>query len=139
MVRINVYLTFNENCREAMLFYKECLGGKLSLQTIGESPMGEKMPVQLKQYILHSTLRKGALLLIGSDMVCEQGLTKGNAVSLSLDCSSEKEIRTCYANLSAGGQTTYPLEQTFWGTLFGSLTDKFGNHWLLNYTKLKKQ
>ncbi len=139
MTQINSYLTFNGNCREAMTFYKECLGGELTLQTIGESPLSEKMPPQMKDCVLHSTLSKGSLLLMGSDMVSEQGLKKGNAVSLSLNCSSEDEIRTCYKKLSSGGKPDHPLEDTFWGALFGDLTDKFGNHWLLNYDKNQKQ
>ena len=135
MTVINSYLTFNGNCREAMTFYKACLGGELVFQTIGESPMADKMPAQMKEYILHSTLTKGQLILMGSDMVGDKGLTKGNSVSLSLNCSSEEEIKKCYANLSKDGEATHPLENTFWGALFGDLTDKFGNHWLLNYDK----
>ena len=133
MTQINAYLTFNGNCREAMKFYKECLGGELTLQTVGESPMADRMPPQMKQSVLHSTLTKGALLIMASDMVSEQGLMKGNTVSLMLNCSSEEEIKSCYARLSKGGEATHPLENTFWGALFGDLTDKFGNHWLLHY------
>ena len=94
MTQINSYLTFSGNCREAMQFYKECLGGELILQTIGESPLSGKMPQQMKDCILHSTLIKGNLVMMGSDMVGENGITKGNAVSLMLNCSSEEEIRT---------------------------------------------
>jgi PhnB protein len=136
MSTINSYLTFNGNCREAMTFYKKCLGGDLTFQTVGESPLSEKMPKKMKDYILHSTLTNGSLLLMGSDMVSENGLIKGNAVSLTLNCSSGKEIRSCYKKLSAGGKATHPLENSFWGVLFGGLTDKYGNHWLLNCTKI---
>ena len=139
MTQISSYLTFNGNCREAMTFYKKCLGGKLTLQTIGESPLAGKMPAPMKKCILHSTLAKNGFVIMATDCVSEQGLVKGNSVSLMLNCSSEKEIRTCYANLSHGGQATHPLEHTFWGALFGGLTDKFGNHWLLNYEKNKKE
>lgn len=134
-MQINSYLTFSGNCREAMTFYKECLGGELNFQTVGESPLSEKMPKQMKDSILHSTLTKGALLLMGSDMVSEKGLVKGNTVSLSLNCSSEEEIKNCYAKLSADGNADHPIEDTFWGAMFGDLTDKFGNHWLLNFSK----
>ena len=133
MTQINSYLTFNGNCREAMTFYKECLGGELVLQTIGESPIQDKIPKQMKKSILHSTLTKGTLVLMGSDMVADNGLIKGNSVSLMLNCSSEDEIKNCYNNLSKGGKATHPLENTFWGALFGDLEDKFGNHWLLHY------
>jgi PhnB protein len=133
MTQINAYLTFNGNCREAMTFYRDCLGGVLSLQTVGDSPLADKMPIEMKDCILHSTLTKGVLVLLGSDMVSEQGLTKGNAVSLMLDCSSEQEVRDCYEKLVAGGKDTHPLEVSFWGALFGDLTDKYGNQWLLHY------
>ncbi len=34
MTQIHSYLTFSGNCREAMTFYRECLGGILMLQTV---------------------------------------------------------------------------------------------------------
>jgi PhnB protein len=135
MTQINTYLTFNGNCREAMTFYKECLGGELTFQTVGESPLSDKMPKQMKDCILHATLTKDALLLLASDMVSEKGLVKGNSVSLSLNCSSEEEIKTYYAKLSNGGSQNHPLEDSFWGALFGDLIDKFGNHWILNFNR----
>ena len=133
MTQINTYLTFNGNCRDAMNFYQQCLGGELTLQTIGDSPLAEKMPQQMKDCILHGTLTRDSLVLMGSDMTPEQGLTRGNGVSLMLNCSSEEEIRTFYENLSSGGKATHPLEVSFWGALFGDLTDKFGNNWLLHF------
>ena len=135
MAQINSYLTFSGNCREAMLFYQKCLGGELVLQTIGDSPLAKQLPAKMKEFILHATLTKNELILMGSDMVAEGGLIKGNAVSLSINCSSEKEIKAFYNNLSAGGNADHPLEDTFWGALFGDLTDKYGNHWLLSFDK----
>lgn len=130
---VHAYLTFSGNCREAMVFYQTCLGGKLSFQTIGDSPLSAEMPVRMKNCILHATLCQGSLLLTGSDMVSENGLQKGNTISLTLNCSSEEEIRECYQKLSHDGDPTHPLEETYWGALFGGLTDKYGNNWLLNY------
>ncbi|HMS65620.1 MAG TPA: VOC family protein, partial [Ignavibacteria bacterium] len=79
MAQINTYLTFSGNCNEAMTFYKNCLGGELTIQRINESPMSEKMPEKMRDCILHSTLKKNELVLMGSDMVPETGLVKGNA------------------------------------------------------------
>jgi PhnB protein len=135
---IYTYLTFSGNCREAMNFYQQCLGGELHFQTIGESPLADKMPAKMKDCILHATLTRDDLLLLGSDMVPGTGLTKGNSLSLMLACHTEKEIRDSYNNLSAGGQATHPLEDTFFGAIIGNLTDKFGNHWLLHFDKNKK-
>lgn len=138
MAHIHSYLTFNGNCKEAMTFYQNCLGGELVLQTVGESPLADKMPPQMKESILHATLTNNKLVLLGSDMIATTGLLKGNSVSLLLDCTSEKEITDCYAKLSAGGEATHPLEISFWGALFGDLTDLYGNHWLLHFDKNKK-
>jgi len=135
MTQINSYLTFNGNCRQAMQFYRDCLGGELSLQTIGESPLSEKMPAQMKQSILHAMLTNKNIVLMGSDMVGEAGLLRGNAVSLMLNCSSEEEINQFYDKLSAGGKATHPLHTSFFGALFGDLVDKYGNQWLLHYDK----
>ncbi|MBC7391586.1 MAG: VOC family protein [Opitutaceae bacterium] len=137
MTKIHSYLTFNGNCREAMNFYKECLGGEMVFQTVGESPLSDNMPKEMKDCILHASLTKGDLILMGSDMVPKKGLQKGNTVSLSLHCSSEKEIKDYYVKLSDGGSKDHALENTFWGALFGDLTDKYGNHWLLNFDKNK--
>lgn len=139
MTQINSYLTFNGNCREAMNFYKDCLGGELTLQTIGESPLSDKMPPQMKECILHATLTNGNLILMGSDMVGEKGLVKGNSVSLAINCSSDEEIQSFYKKLSAGGNKDHALEESFWGATFGDLTDKYGNHWLLNFEKSKNR
>jgi PhnB protein len=136
---IHPYLTFSGNCREAMLFYKDCLGGKLLFQTIGQSPLSEELPENMKEYIVHSTLSSRYFTLAGSDMVEPAGLLKGNTVSLFLVCNSEKEIKSRYSKLSAGGKQSHPVHHTFLGALFGNLTDKFGNQWLLHFDKKQKK
>jgi len=135
MTRISSYLTFSGNCFEAMTFYHACLGGELVMQTVGESPLASIMPPYMKNYVLNSTLTNDALELMGSDMVPEGGLSRGNSVSMMLHCNSEEQARAFYARLSADGVPTHPLEATFWGAMFGDLTDKFGNHWLLHFQK----
>lgn len=139
MSKLNTYLTFNGNCREAMSFYQHCLGGELSFQTIGASPLSHKMPAEMKACILHSTLTSDGIVIMGSDMVGEKGLLKGNAVSLMLNCSSEEEIRRFYKKLVKDGEATHPLHISFWGALFGDLTDKYGNQWLLHFDNRMQQ
>ncbi|GAB1444819.1 MAG: VOC family protein [Cyclobacteriaceae bacterium] len=133
MTHIRAYLTFNGNCREAMTFYKKCFGGELVIQPIRDTPMAYHMPDKMKDCILHSTLTKEKFILMGSDMIGEDGIQKGNTVSLLLDCNTEEELNKYYNNLSAKGIPTHPIETTFWGALFGGLTDQFGNHWLLHF------
>ncbi len=135
MSQINVYLSFKGNCREAMNFYKNVLGGQLEIQTVGESPMAAQMPPQMKDAVLHAALTNGKLILMGSDLVGKKGLIKGTAATLSLHCDSEQDCRAFFSKLSEGGEIGHPLETTFWGALMGDFTDKYGNQWLTIYDK----
>lgn len=135
MTQINAYLNFNGNCREAMTFYKNCLGGELTVQTVEGSPIEAQCPAAMKQQVLHASLLKDNLVLMASDMTGPDGFIKGNTISLSLNCSSETEIKTFFSKLSSGGQITHPLQEQFRGATFGVLTDKYGIRWLLNYDK----
>ena len=137
-MQLHAYLTFNGNCKEAMTFYQNCLGGDLMLQTLGDSPLSKEMPRTMKNYILHATLTKDAFVIHASDLVPQTGRLKGNTVSLFLNCSSEAEINLIYEKLSKNCKANNSIEHTFWGSLFGDLTDKYGNHWLLNYSKKSK-
>lgn len=133
MTRMNIYLTFSGNCREAMTFYQKCLGGELSFQTLGESPKSELIPFRMKDYILQATLIKGNTNIVATDMVDEQGLIRGNSISILVDCNTERDLIEYFKKLASGGKETYPVEKKFQGGLFGMLEDKFGIHWLLNY------
>jgi PhnB protein len=135
MAQINAYLNFNGNCREAMTFYKKCLGGELTVQTVEGSPIEFQCPPYMKHQVLHASLLKGNLVLMASDMIEPEGFIKGNTISLSLNCNSEREIKTFFTRLSSGGRITHPLEKQFWGATFGVLTDKYGIKWMLNYDK----
>jgi PhnB protein len=136
MKSINVYLGFAGKCREAMNFYKECLGGgELELQSVGESPVADQMPPGFdKEQILHSTLIKDGIRIMGSDM--HRGKpTNGNLVGVCVNCSSPEEIEFMFTKLSQDGTIDDPLKVQFWGDTFGAVTDKYGKPWMFNYSK----
>lgn len=133
MAQLNPYLIFKGNCLEAMNYYKECLGGNLTVQTIGESPMAAQFPAQSKDYILHSTLEANAVVIMGSDMF-GQTFSNGDAYHLSVNCDSESEINTLFSKLAEGGTISQPLGAMPWGAIYGSVIDKFGKSWLFNYS-----
>jgi len=129
MPNLNPYLTFNGNCREAMTFYKDCLGGELTLMVVGESPVADQMPPQFKDQILHSSLKTKDMEFMGSDMQPEK-LLEGNAVHLCLTCNTEEETRSLYDKLAEDGKARQPVHEMFFG-LIGALTDKFGKQWMV--------
>ena len=133
MTQLSPYVNFNGQCRQAMGFYKECLGGELHIQTVGGSPIEAQCPAAMKDQVLHSTLINKGIFLMGSDMQGPVQTVKGNNMAISVNCSSEEEIRSFYSNLSEGGYVIDELRQQFWGGLFGVVTDKFGIRWMFNY------
>lgn len=134
MTQINAYLNFNGQCREAMTFYQECLGGELTLQRVAESPMAAQLPAVVGANIMHSILIRGGLVLLASDMIGNK-LEKGNTITLCLKCSSNEEINTCFDKLAVGGKIKMPLHQSFWGATYGELTDKYGMNWMFHYAR----
>ena len=135
MSGIYVYLTFDGNCREAMQFYQECLGGELFFQTVGESPPGKNLEDKMKSMILHATLINGNKILMASDMTPETGISRGNTLSLFLECDSESEINNYFNKLVKDCRSSSPPGKTHYGDTFGNLTDKFGIHWMLSYSQ----
>lgn len=134
MTQINAYLNFNGQCREAMTFYQECLGGELTLQRVAESPMAAQLPSIEGANIMHSILTRGELVLLASDMIGNR-LEKGNTITLCLKCSSHDEINACFDKLAVGGKIKMPLHQSFWGATYGELTDKYGMNWMFHYAR----
>jgi len=60
-------------------------------------------------------------------------LVQGNNYSISINASSKEEADRLFNGLSAGGQVTMPLENTFWGAYFGMFVDKYGINWMVNF------
>src|SRR5687768_17380523 len=112
MATLNPYLTFSGNCREAMNYYKEILGGELQLIVVGESPIAEQMPPKYKDQILHSSLKTADLELMATDMQPET-LNGGNDVHLCLVCKSEAEMRSLFDKLSQGGKVKQAIRPMF--------------------------
>ncbi len=132
-MQVTPYLFFNGNCKEAITFYQQCLGGTLSLTTVGETTVADQMPSNQKDMIMHSNLmHEGALLLMASDNI--MGDTKeGSQITLSINCNSENELNDVFSKLSAGGNAFHPVKKEFWGAMFGQCTDQFGITWMLSY------
>ncbi|SDK69017.1 PhnB protein [Salinimicrobium catena] len=139
MTTVNVYLTFNGNCREAFEFYKSAFGGEFDyIGTFAEMPPREDappLPDSEKDKIMHVSLPiSEETALMGSDTSEAFGppVKEGNNFSISINTESTEEADELFNTLSEGGKVTMPLEKTFWSPYFGMLTDKFGINWMVN-------
>lgn len=63
------YLNFSGNCEAAFDFCVKTLGGKITfMMRQGESPMGDKVPAEMKNKIVYATLEvPGRGVLMGAD------------------------------------------------------------------------
>ena len=135
MSKINAYINFKGNCREAMTFYQSCLGGELNLQVVKESPMKDMFPPEMADNILHASLEGGELTLLGSDMPDAAIGSDGGPISLMLICANKAELYATIEKLGTNGKMVHPVESFYAGTM-GNLVDKFGIRWGL-YTDEK--
>jgi len=138
MAEISTYLTFVDNCEEAFNFYKSVFGGDFqTVMRFGDSPAEYQGAASEKKKIMHVSLPIGEkTILLGSDTPDSMGpVNKGNNVSIAIHPNSKEEADKLFNGLSAGGQVTMPLGDTFWGAYFGMFTDKFGIHWMVNFDK----
>ncbi len=124
------YLNFSGNTREAMEFYQSVLGGKLTMQTFGES--GMPTPAEDKDKIMHADLKNDALSFMASDGNKEHPVHVGNNIHMSIVGTDEALLTKYFNGLAQGGKVDLPLAKQFWGDTFGMLTDKFGVHWMVN-------
>ncbi len=135
MAKLNPYLNFNNNCAEAMTFYKSCLGGTLEMKKVSEIPeMAAQMPPHMKDQIIHATLTSGDMVIMASDMNRSKP-QEGNTYGICVNCSSEEELKTFFSKFSEGAKINQAVGMMPWGDLFGDLTDKYGKSWMFNYHK----
>jgi PhnB protein len=139
MAQANPYINFNGNCKEAMNFYKECIGGELTLMPVAGTPIEAQCPPAMADQIAHASLIKNGFVLMATDMVRPEGYKPGNNMAVSVNCESEEEINAMYSRLSEGGSVIESLKEQFWGAKFGAIVDKFGICWMFNYDKNQQQ
>jgi PhnB protein len=135
------YLTFDGNCEEAFNFYKSVFGGKFGyVGRFKEMPPmeGQTVPESEADKIMHISLPlSNEAILMGSDSSDAFGhsTVQGNNFSISLSVTSPAKADKLFSSLSSGGKVTMPMNQTFWGSYFGMITDKFGIQWMISYDK----
>lgn len=128
-VRLNPYLNFDGNAREAMEFYRDVFGGTLNMNTFGEyGGEGESA-----DRIMHAQLETpGGMTLMGADIMPGMPFAGGAAMTVSLSGDETDEMRGWWTKLSEGGEVVTPLEPQVWGDEFGQCNDRFGVPWLVN-------
>ena len=136
--RLNPYLSFRDNAREAMEFYQGVFGGKLDMTTFKEFEASQDPSEDDK--IMHAMLEApNGMVLMGADTPMAGEYTPGTTVSVSLSGDDETELRGYYDKLKEGGTEVMPMEKAPWGDSFGMLKDRYGIDWLVNISGQNEQ
>jgi len=137
-MKVQPYLNFDGTAQEAFAFYRSVFGGDfVANMKMSESPGTENLPEEEKNRTLHIALPiGGGIMLMASDIIPSMGhkLNQGNGLYISLHPDSREEADRIFKGLSAGGKVEMPMANQFWGDYFGSFVDKFGVHWMINYS-----
>jgi PhnB protein len=129
--RLNPYLSFRDNAREAMTFYQGVLGGELVVSTFGE--FGGTDDPEESGLVMHAQLETPAgFTLMASDTPKRMERTEGTSFTVSLSGDDEAELRGYWDKLAEGGTVAMPLAKAPWGDEFGMLTDRFGVPWMVS-------
>lgn len=129
--RLNPYISFKDNAREAMEFYKTIFGGKLEFMTFkGFNVSGD--PAE-DDKIMHSMLEAdNGITFMGADTPSSMQFDAGSRVSMALSGDNMEELKGYFDKLSAAGTVTAPFATAPWGDSFGMCIDKFGVTWMVN-------
>jgi len=142
MASVSTYLNFSRSTEQAFLFYRSVFGGDFNgpihrfsdiPQQSGQPPLDEAD----KALVMHVALPiLGGHVLMGTDAPPSMGftVTLGNNVYINLEPDTRAQTDELFNALAVGGKVEMPLQDMFWGAYFGSLTDKFGVHWMFNCT-----
>ena len=131
--RLNPYLSFKDDAREAMEFYASVFGGKLDVSTFKEGQASQDPSEDDK--VMHAMLvADNGFVIMGADTPSSMEYEPGARISMSLSGDDEAELRGYWDKLREGGTETMPLEKAPWGDTFGMLRDKYGIDWLVNIT-----
>lgn len=128
-MQVSTHLVFGGQCEAAFQFYERVLGGKIvNILAYGNSPMAEQVPPEWREKIVHGTFTVGGTVLAGADFLPDQYVKpQGFYVLLSVDDPMDAE--RIFSALAENGQVHMAIQQTFWSSRFGVLTDKFGVPW----------
>ena len=137
-MRVNTYLNFEGNTRDAFEFYRSVFGGEFSSAVaFKDMPMeGVEIPAEDQDKLMHISLPIGDNVLMATDSLRSLGqeLQQGNNVYISVHPDSREEADKIFNGLSEGADIEMPMGDQVWGDYFGSLRDKFGVGWMVNYS-----
>lgn len=129
-MRLNPYINFKDNTREAMEYYQSIFGGELIMNKYKDFHVSEDPSEDEK--IMHSVLETDEIMFMASDTPNSLELKAGGTINMSISGEDKEKLREYFNKLAEGGRIDMPFEKAPWGDIFGMVTDKFGVTWMVN-------
>jgi PhnB protein len=130
-VRLNPYLGFRDNARDAMEFYRSVFGGQLTMSTFKE--FNASTDPSEDDLVMHAQLEgEHGVVFMGSDTPQRMEYRPGSNFSMSLSGDDGAVLTSWFGKLADGGTVTMPMNKAPWGDTFGMCVDRFGVNWLVN-------
>lgn len=134
-VRLNPYLSFRGNAREALEFYRSVLGGELNIMDyraipgmMGGDDEGDK--------VMHGQLETDdGLTLMAADLpdsMTDDPVSAGGGTSVCVSGDDAERLTAIWEALLDGAEVRMPFERAPWGDTFGDLRDRFGVTWMIS-------
>jgi PhnB protein len=135
-VKINPYLNFDGQCEEAFKFYESVLGGKIeAMIRYDEMPESGNFPPQSAKHIMHTMLRIGDNMLMGSDAPSPY-FKKAEGITVAINVDTPDEAEHLFHTLSKDAESVMmPLGETSWAQRFAMFVDRYGTPWMINCPK----
>ena len=131
--RLNPYISFNGQAREALEFYQRVLGGELAVNTFGDFAQAGGDHAAVADQIMHGQLETDAgFTIMAADTPPGMDYNPGSNFAVSLSGDDDDQLRGYWKGISEGGTVSVPLEKQMWGDEFGMCIDKFGVGWMVN-------
>lgn len=129
ILEIFPYIVTNGNGQEAIKFYEEALDAEvLSVQTFADMPE-DNVPENAKSLVLNAHLMVGNTDLMLSDTFPGNPYQLGSQVTIAISITDAEQSKEVFDKLLEDGKEEMPLQETFWSSAYGQVTDKFGVTW----------
>ena len=126
-----VYLNFSGNCREALQYYAQELGGTLGeIHSYRDAPEATGVPDEWLDQVMHGEVTVANQVIMGSDAP-PGSYEPSQGMFIQLYYDDVLTAEQAYNRLSDGGTTRMPFGPSFWAKGFGMLTDRFGIGWVI--------
>jgi PhnB protein len=125
--RLNPYISFAGQAREALEFYADVFGGTPAISTFGD--FGQSGPEADR--VMHGMLETdhGFTIMVSDG---SSDAASGGPIAISLSGDDADDLRGYWERLSSSGTVTMPLAKQAWGDEYGDCVDRFGVRWLVD-------